>query len=199
MEKDRGTMDRRSARWCILRTGPSRTLSLARSLMEAGFEAWTPTDRVKRRVPRGDHQEWLSAPLMPSYVFVRERHIADLRDIERAEVSVHPRFSIWRHMGSTLWVRHATLHPLRAEQQARYLASLPRQPHAKTKAHGQPFYPGQRVKMMQGPFAGLTCEVDASDGRTTSLRVQLFGREIIMKEETSNLRSDRVATVTSAA
>lgn len=186
-------------RWCVLRIGGSRTMSLTRSLTAAGFDAWTPTVRVKRRVPRGDHFEWVNVPLMPSYVFVREPHIYELRAIERAEVSVHPQFSIWRHKGATLWVRNATLNPLRAEQQASYLASLPKQPHAKTKDHGAPYRPGERLKLLQGVFAGFECEVEASDGRTTSLTLQLFGRPTSFKEQTFNLRSNGVATQATAA
>lgn len=187
------------SRWCILRTASPRTMPLARSLAEAGFEAWTPTDHITRRVPRGDRVERFLVPLMPSYVFVREHHLPALREIERADVRLHPAFSVWKYAGDTLYVRHAALHPLRAEQQRRYLASLPKQPHARTKDHGEPYAPGDRFAYPDGPFAGLMCEVEESNGRITTVSVTLFGRRTPLKRETSQLRANGVAPSASAA
>lgn len=186
-----------SARWCILRTGPARTLRLAASLQEAGYEAWAPVERSQRRFPRGSASRTIHAALTPTYVFVRERHLDAMRRIERMEVSSHPSFSIFRYFGATVFVPHHGLHALREMEQDSYRSTLPNTGKpAGQKPRGQAYTPGQVIVADKGPLAGLPCEVEHSDGRETTLRLRLFGRSSgIVKIETSKLRDNGVALV----
>lgn len=192
--------DNLTQRWCILRTSGPKTMKLTSSLQAAGFEAWTPIERICRRVPRRKGSEHFSVAFIPTYVFVREHHLTDLRRIEMMDVSSHPRFSIFRYHGATVFVPHASLHGLRARQQQSHVASLPSTGKpAFAKPRAEPFISGDVLALPNGPFAGLNCEVDRSDGKTTTLTIRLFGRTTEMTIPTSQLRHDRVATVAAAA
>lgn len=182
-------------RWCILRTGPSRTLRLAASLQGAGFDAWAPSERSHRRVPRRSANRTVYAALTPSYVFVREDHLDAMRRIERMEFSTHPRFSIFRYFGATVFVPHRGLHALRALEQDSYRSSLPNTGKpAGQKPRGDAYTPGDVITLPAGPLAGIPCEVEQSDGRTTALRLRLFGRDAgVVKIETSKLRMDGIS------
>jgi transcription antitermination factor NusG len=185
--------------WCILRTSGPGTLRLVASLQDAGFAAWTPTEHVRRRVPRSKSTEHRIVPLAPTYAFVRSVHLYDLKRIERLDVSPHPRFSIFRYYGETVFVRHGELAELRARQQDSYRSSLPASGRAPGKPRGQAFEHGDTVKITSGAFTGFEAYVELSDGLTTTLSVSLFGRAQEIKVETLHLRSHLVSDVASAA
>jgi transcription antitermination factor NusG len=188
-----------ATRWCILRTSGPSTLRLTASLQAAGFDAWTPTEHVRRRVPRCKNTEYRVAPLAPTYVFVRAGHLAELQRIERADITPHPRFSIFRFRGETVFIRHGEMHPLRVLQQRSYVASLPSTGRSPGKPRGEPFTPGMTVSFAQGPLTGLEGYVETSDGRTTRLAITLFGRTSAVEVETLHLRSLNVPAEKPAA
>lgn len=185
--------------WCILRTSGAKTLPLMRSLAEAGFNAWTPTEHIRRRVPRGKSTEYRIVPLSPTYVFVQAHHLPDLRGIERSEITRHPPFSIFRHYGNTVFVRHGTLHPLLALQQDSYRSSLPMTGRSPGKPRGEQYQEGDKVKLTTGAFTGFDAYVKSSDGLTTTLTVGIFGRATEVKVPTLHLRNASVFTKRSAA
>lgn len=177
-------------------------MPLSRSLADAGFSAWTPAERVKRRLPRSRAVEHRTAPITPTYVFVQAEQLHDLSEIEGRRHTGFPAFSIARHNGKPLLTTTPALAPLLERHQSSYLASLPLPPHAvrhARKRRANPFSAGETLVMAQGPFAGLECIVEEGDGQTTSLTLQLFGRQTNMKIETFHLRSDGVATAAYAA
>lgn len=186
-------------RWCILRTSGPGTLRLVASLQDAGFAIWTPTEHVRRRVPRGKSTEHRIVPLAPTYAFVRAVHLDDLKRIERLDVSPHPRFSIFRYYGETVFVRHRELSPLRKMQQESYRDALPASGRAPGKPRGQAFEPGDTVKITSGAFNGFEAFVELSDGLTTTLSVSLFGRAQEVKVETLHLRANLLSVQSSAA
>ncbi len=189
----------RAGDWCILRTGGPATLRLASSLQDAGIDAWTPTEHIRRRVPRAQTKEWRIAPLAPTYVFVRSIHLADLRQIERAEISPHPRFSIFRYYGETVFVRHAALHPLRAIQQESYRDALPASGRRPGKPRGVAYEHGDIVKITDGAFNGFEAFVEVSDSLTTRLTVGIFGRDTGITVPTLQLRAAAVTRTGIAA
>lgn len=178
--------------WCILRMSGPGTLALVASLQGAGMNVWTPTEHIKRRVPRSKSMEHRIVPLAPTYAFARRDHLADLQCIERMDVSPHPRFSIFRYYGETVFVRHRELSPLRAMQQESYRSSLPASGKAPGKARGKSYDVGDVVTFTTGPFTGFEGFVDLSDGLTTTVIVSLFGRAQEVKVETLQLRSRNV-------
>ncbi len=186
--------------WVILRTSGARTMKLAASLQDAGIDAWTPVERSERRLPRASAKRQLTAALTPTYVFVRARHLTELRLIERMEISRHPAFSIFRYFGATVFVPHLGLHALRAKEQDSYRDSLPNTgKKACQKPRGEAFKPGDVVTHIEGPLAGIPCMVERSDGRNTRLILKLFGRQSGVTIETCMLRRDGVATTATAA
>lgn len=194
-----GKDDRDARRWCILRTAGAKTMPLVRSLADAGFDAWTPTEHVRRRIPRGKSTEHRIVPLAPTYVFVRGIHLSELQAIERAEITPHPRFSIFRHYGNTVFVKHATLDPLLALQQDSYLASLPATGRKPGKPRGLHYEVGDKVKLTAGAFTGFEAFVESSDGLTTTLTVGIFGRAQGVKVSTLQLRGASVSDEAFAA
>ncbi|MEG3084020.1 hypothetical protein U1707_10240 [Sphingomonas sp. PB2P12] len=156
------------------------------------MDVWTPTEHIKRRVPRSKSTEYRIVPLAPTYAFARRNHLADLQRIERMDVSPHPRFSIFRYYGETVFVRDRELSPIRAMQQDSYRSSLPASGKAPGKARGKSYDVGDVVTFTTGPFTGFEGFVDLSDGLTTTVIVSLFGRAQEVKVETLQLRSRNV-------
>lgn len=183
----------------MLRTSGPSTARLTASLQDAGMEAWTPTEHIRRRLPRGKSKEHRIVAMAPTYVFVRATHEDDLRMIERAEITPHPRFSFFRHCGETVYVPHRGLHQLRALQQDSYVASLPYTGRRPGKPRGRHYEAGDTVKITAGAFTGFEAYVDASDGLTTTLIVGLFGRATEVKVPTLHLRSLHVPDAATAA
>lgn len=64
--------------WVIVRTSGARTLTLAASLAEDGYETWTPVETLMVKARRANKKREALIPLLPSYVFVRARHLLDL-------------------------------------------------------------------------------------------------------------------------
>lgn len=139
-------------RWCILRTSGGRTLPLVRSLTDIGMEAFTPTETRKHKL-RGGKTGTVekSVPMMPTFVFVRERHLAGLFDILRLPVSPHPSFSFFRHLGEVQCTPDREVERLRdAEQRSKPRAARPTLPV------------GATVKPKEGPYVGMSGVVQSS-------------------------------------
>ena len=60
--------------WCILRCSNAKTLNLATSLADVGFDAWTPVETIIR----GEKKEALRVPLTASFVFSPADRLHDL-------------------------------------------------------------------------------------------------------------------------
>lgn len=203
--------------WCILRTSGGRTLPLARSLAEAGFEVWTPTETVARLVRHGRSQvrRDIAGAIMPTFVFARERHYAALAALAGNRFNQHPPFSIFRHAGLTPFISDAAIGGVRqieaareAQRQAAIEAALQaaaeevareeraamlRTEAARRKALRavrRDFAPGALVRVSGMPaLAGLEGEVVQSKG--TSALV-LFGGTLTIEVEAWQLHGDDV-------
>lgn len=150
-------MANRSADWCILRTSGPRTLKLAASLAEAGFDVWTPAQIVRRRALLGKNRREEPAPIMPTFVFARAAHLGDLTRAAKAIPSPHPAFSIFHYRDSVPLIADNALAHLRAVEDRAKHETLKRQRHA--------FAIGQGVTVSQGPATGMTGVVRRSDGK----------------------------------
>ena len=174
-------------------------MGLVASLQAAGMDVWTPTEHVKRRVPRSKSTEYRVVPMAPTYAFARAGLLPELKQIERLDVSPHPRFSIFRYYGETVFVRHRELSALRSQQQDSYRTALPASGRAPGKPRGEAFDHGDTVKITSGPFTGFEAYIELSDGLMTTLSVSLFGRAQEVKVETLHLRSNLVSNKALAA
>ncbi|WP_261270356.1 transcription termination/antitermination protein NusG [Sphingomonas sp. LC-1] len=191
--------DGKATRWFILRTSGPSTMRLAASLQDAAIEAWTPTEHIRRRVPRSKNTEFRIVPLAPTYVFVRGDRLDEMQRIERAEVTPHPAFSIFRHCGKTVFVRHSNLHPMRLIEQDSYRRSLPASGRRPMKKRGERYEVGDAVKLTMGAFAGFEAFIESSDGLVTTLKVGIFGRPTEVKVPTLQLREASVSVANTAA
>jgi transcription antitermination factor NusG len=75
--------DQASTSWCVVRTQGGQTLTLAKSLQDAGFAAWTPTETVTRRARRSHPAQEIVLPLMPGLIFVAWDTLGELIALSR--------------------------------------------------------------------------------------------------------------------
>jgi hypothetical protein len=115
--------------WLILTCAGPSTLRLARSLMDAGMEAWTPVGSASRRIhQRSSIRHEVETAIMPGVVFARKAHYAELKFVRQLPVALHPPFNIVSSERGLPLVRprDAGLMRLRAEQQAQHVERLAR-------------------------------------------------------------------------
>jgi transcription antitermination factor NusG len=173
--------------WCILRVRGSRTLRLAQSLAEDGYDVWTPTETRKVRIPKVNVRRDIVSALMPSYVFARTRHLVDL--LQLAALPVKPRrgkglrqpahddFTVMRAFGGIPTVSDSDLAALRALEAKR----TPRRRAERS------FDKGAGVKVEGGSFGGLAGVVERSDRTHTMV---CFDGRLRVKIPTCILRED---------
>lgn len=151
-------MTRPAGDWLILRTSGGRTLALARSLAAAGLDVWTPVQTMTKRRGRTRERIAYDAPIMPTFVFVRARHLAELARISALPFSAHPDFSIFRHLGRVPLISDTEVaEARRVEERSRRAALV---------GTRKSFVVGQPVRVSEGPGAGLSGEVVANgDGK----------------------------------
>lgn len=160
--------------WCILRTGGGRTLAVMESLAEADFEVWTPIE-TRRHNLRGGKSGTVekTLPIMPTFVFARNCHQADLAAITRMPVSPHPRFSLFHHLDRVVTVKDSEMERLREVE--RRAVPKPKRPTLPV---------GTKVKPDHGPYTGLAGEVLASKN---GLCLVFFGGWMTVEIETFQL------------
>lgn len=115
------------SRWIILRTSGGQTLPLMRSLLEAGFDVWSPAKPIRRTVraktPNGTRTIDTEVPILPTFVFANEADRFSLGEVAALTFSQHPAFSIFRYGGRIPIVGDAEVRGLR-EEEARTFAVL---------------------------------------------------------------------------
>lgn len=173
--------------WCILRTSGARTLRLERSLVGAGFEAWTPKEGQSRKRPRSSSRIDVVVPIAPTFVFVRAERLADVARALAQPVSPHPPFSIFQHAGRIPLVREAALASLRAAEE--------KAARREKRSHRYIYPRGAKVKTDEPAFVGLTGVVEDGDGKHA---VVTFGGSFRMKIATWLLRADDVSDAQSS-
>jgi hypothetical protein len=168
-EHNNGPMGERGGPWCILRMSPGRTLAVAEALAELGFEVWTPSETIVKRVGLVRKQVTLAAPLLPTFVFARAGQLGDLLVLARSPALTSqvwdseqqrmitkgcPHFTVFRHGGRYPLVSDRSLDTLRvAEQRGRPMKEV------------KLFSAGERVKCPDAGFDGLVGVVETTKGR----------------------------------
>lgn len=162
-------------RWIILTTAGQRTLRLAESLAEDGFEVWTPKRTGLFRVPRANFKRKVTLPLLPGFIFAAAHHDQDL--LELAAMPVKPRrgeglskpahdgFSVFRFLDSIPEIADEDLEPLRMAEK----------PAVERRRFGR-LANGSDVRITGGSFEGLTGTVEKSGKGYAIVWVSLFGR-----------------------
>lgn len=162
-------------RWAILRCANCKTLELAASLTDAGFEAWTPVETIMLRPRRGNERVEVRKPLVASLVFANAVRLDELRAMSHSPVL---NFRVWdaalRRMVSKgrPYFRVPHLHLVPDEQ----LAGL-RAAERKARPKGKPkaFAPGAFVRFLEGGFEGLTGMVEACQGDYATVTIGGWG------------------------
>jgi hypothetical protein len=150
-------------RWCILRTSGARTLSLARSLEQAGYEVWTPVETHVRRKPRSTARTEHDAPIMPTFVFARARHLPELARCLAMPLNPHPQFSIFHYLDRIPLLADAELSALRVAEDRAKVRTADRR--AKRKSSGKVIPAGTEVSVSDGSWTGMSGVVEESEGK----------------------------------
>lgn len=179
-------MDRRASQWCILRTSPRRTIALAESLADAGFEVWTPACTLRTRRPRSQAVTKRNVPIMPTFVFARAGHLHELAALSSMPAYDHPQFSIFRHAGRIPLVADAEVAGARAEEEKARDA----EERASAREHRYVFEKGTRVRVNSDAFTGLEGVIE--DGRDGRAALVTFGGSIRFSISTYLLTSDEL-------
>lgn len=147
--------------WCILRTASAKTLPLARSLTLAGIEVWTPIETRTFRVPRATVKRRIDIALMPTYLFARAPQLTELLALANDPTTRHAEFRVFRTPNGIPLIADDTLSPLRLSERRR-------------KPVEQGLVLGDRVKLVDGGFAGLRGVVQESRGKFTVVQLEGF-------------------------
>lgn len=175
--------------WVILRTAGRSTLPLAKSLAGAGYEVWTPIERLTKRRPRTRACDELRVPMTPTYVFARARHIYELIALAANPGRNHDGFSVFRNDIGVPLIADRSLDGLRAHEETaeRRQQEIARRRQGKLK--GDSYAIGETVRIPDGSFAGMDGMVEDSDPRNTMV---LFGGSLRLKISTFILRQNGV-------
>jgi hypothetical protein len=145
--------------WFVIRTAGRSTLVLAKTLGEDGFDCWTPVITQTIRVPRMNVKREITLPMLPSFIFVRSRHLGDLLEMARMEEKprrgpggqrpAHRSFSVFHYLDGIPIINDHHLDPLRTkEREAIPRKALPG------------FDQGTAVRVNSGAFEGLKGRVE---------------------------------------
>lgn len=165
------TSDTAVTRWLVLRCAPAKTMALVRALngehlpeeQRVPIGAWTPVTKTKRKVANRPKSVLVTTAWLPSFIFIPEaaEYILD-------QFAALP-LRIMRDSDGT-YVRSTE----------RQLESLRRfDPTAKIKARDLP-KPGEVVRIISGPFEGLTGDVVTCSITRLFLRLPGFGLPVEM-------------------
>ena len=161
--------------WFILRTSIMGTIKLATVLYDKGFDVWTPIDRRVRRLPRSRKTRDTESPIMPTYVFARVHHLADLQALSRSRAADTPRFALFTYWNGIPLIADRELDALKAEE-ARRKSIFDR---LKSKGLKPPVLAaGADVCLKTGAFAGLPGRVEKQEGGFTLVAFEGFTRPI---------------------
>ena len=128
-------------------------MRLASALRIAGIDAWSPVEAVTKRVPRANIKRRIVLPLMPSYVFADARCLIELIELAEAEHKPQPDFRLFRSAGRIPLIADTNLEGLRTIEQKRTVSERPA------------FTKGERVKLLDAGFLGLTGTVESAKGQ----------------------------------
>lgn len=159
--------------WCILLVNTTATIRLAASLVEAGYDAWTPIDIRERWAGKPRQLIDQEVAAAPGYVFARDDRLSDLLALSREPALCYqvwdsrkrcmvtkglPVFRIMPGHQGYAKARDRLLAPLREfEQDQRDLAKR-RQDKARCKGPVPKFYADELVRC-DGAYAGLDLTV----------------------------------------
>ena len=161
--------------WCILRCSGCKTLELAASLNETGFEAWAPVETIVRRARQGAKPEPVQLPLTASYVFAPAARMLELLALSRSPAL---NYRVWdpekRRMvtrGHPYFRMHREFGELAIAPDAQLAALRKREGRTAPKPDAEPLVRGTRVRLREAGFEGLWATVEDSRKSRTVVTV----------------------------
>jgi len=140
--------------WLVIYTKPRQEKKLAQRLMQAGYEVYLPTQRLKKRW--SDRWKWVEMPLIPSHLFIQ------IVPQEREAVYYFPgfvRFLFWLK-------RPAQVPDAEIQTLKRWLNAI--QPES---AQNVSFQSGQKVQVLTGPFQGQFAMIEEVGAKTLTVHL----------------------------
>lgn len=171
-----------STSWCVVRTQGGQTLTLAKSLQDAGFAAWTPTGTMTRRARRSHPAQEIVTPLMPGLIFVAWDKLGELIALSRnAMPYLHWDAAQGRHV--TRGIAHFRILQIGSPGDAmRYARVSDRELNglrqAEAKAHvavkRKTLRKGTPVRLAEGAYEGLRGTVESVKGGFAHVRFETW-------------------------
>lgn len=157
--------------WFILRMAGGDTLRVVEYLTRRGFEAWTPIERKRGRMPRTRASFDKAFALMPTYAFASVHDLNRIHHLASVPANDRPCFSVFQHNGGVPLIGDGQLDALRAEE-GRLQGIYERA--CRKGRRGPRFDPGQAVRLTEGPFAGLDGVVQEQQGQFALVNLRGF-------------------------
>jgi transcriptional antiterminator RfaH len=158
--------------WYVVHTKPRQELIARENLERQGFEVYLPLWRVEK-IRRGRAQ-WVEEPLFPRYLFIR----LDTSQQGRS----------WSPIRSTLGVSTLVRFGTQPARMADDWVTLLRE-RQQLLAEKALFEPGDRVVIVDGPFAGIEAIFQTADAERRSLiLLEILSKPTAMKIDTGQLR-----------
>lgn len=172
--------------WCILRMAGPRTLTVVKSLAEAGFTVWTPTVAVTKRQGRSRKRKTVDTPMMPTFAFADYMELPGLLMASLAPTSPHPRFRVFKHDQGFPRVDDRSLDTLRQIEKETRLREARGGPKQK-------FALGAEVRAPDTAFDGMVGKVvESRKGSGNLVLVAFPGLAIPVKIATWHLKAVQV-------
>jgi transcription antitermination factor NusG len=157
-------MSQFSIGWYLLYTRPHQEYKVVSGLLENSIQAYLPCTNVKKKW--SDRMKTVKVPLFPSYVFVYLRNVQEF-------------FYGCTVEGAVDYVRLGK-DAAKVKEQEIESVKLIEQGAENIEVSYEPFSPGEKLMIMQGPLSGLTCEVVRQSGKHKILvRVNLIKQHIL--------------------
>lgn len=152
--------------WYLIYTRPQREKKVASYLFQNGINAYLPLVKTLRQWH--DRKKYIEAPLFPSYVFVY------LKDVQCYYTSLSCDGALYFVKTKTENVRVSE----KIIQDIQLVVSNAKD----VEVSVEKLAAGQKVLVVEGPFAGLTCEVIEHKSRQKiSVHVQCLQRNLLVQ------------------
>jgi len=153
-----------SPRWYVVRTKPRQEDVALRNLRNQGYEAWLPIHTAWRR--KAGRWQVVRGPLFPCYAFAR------LGDATRGIAPIRSTVGV---IGLVRFGEQPATLPESVVDDLRSIES--RLAENAISHDASPFRPGEVVRIVSGPFAGLEGVVSQTAKERVAVLLQLLGRE----------------------
>lgn len=160
------TLETNTARWLVLYTKPRNEKKVTERLTKKGFEMYCPLMKTLRQW--SDRKKKVEVPMFPGYIF------AFVTEKERLALLQDPgvlNFVFWQ--GKPAVVRPEEIEAIQN------IVSFGQE----VQVEGDQLMPGQYIEIPEGPFKGLTGQVDKIDKTKVLVYIEQLGCTIQFKYE----------------